>query len=192
VKNYSALNDSELVTMFKNSDQAAFGEIHRRYFPLLYNFAVKKGIGADEIKDIIQDLFLWLWQNRIQFNLQCSLESYLFKSVFNRILDLFRHLKIRDEYLISFNQAMPLKAKADADYSIREKDMERLISMEINALPERMRSCVLLRSHEFLSNKEIGGKLGITEQTVETHMKKALKLLRRKLAVRILMIFFNF
>ncbi|MNE96108.1 RNA polymerase sigma factor [compost metagenome] len=71
---------------------------------------------------------------------------------------------------------------------IREKDITRLIDMEIAALPEKMQQVFLLRKKAFLSNREIAEQLGISEQTVETHMKRALKTLKNRLGPAIFLL----
>lgn len=188
---YSKLTDEQLISRLKSGDQLAFAEVHERYYPVLYNFSYKRNIDSEEIKDIIQDVFMKLWQNRKKIELTLSLRSYLFKSVLNKIMDLFRHKKIRKEHVDSLQAAMTNSSIFSTDCRIRERDMEKLISLEIEALPERMREVMTLRRNQDLSNKEIGIQLGITEQTVETHAKRALRVLRRRLIVRIILLLFH-
>src|SRR5690606_10577319 len=100
--------------------------------------------------------------------------------VLNRILNVFKHRVIKEEYVHSFQQMIEETAQG-ADYRIREKDIEKVIEMEISTLPPKMRTVFEMRKKEFLSNKQIAEKLGISEQTVSTHMKRVLKLLRIRL-----------
>lgn len=188
---YCKLTDEQLVGRLKSGDKLAFAQVHERYYPLLYNFSYKKNIDTEEIKDIIQEVFIKLWQSRESTNIITSLQSYLFKSVSNKMMDLFRHIKVKQEHVESLQNMMNCYDFSGTDYSIREKDMEKLIFLEIEALPERMREVMTLRRNLDLSNKEIGIQLGITEQTVETHAKRALRVLRRRLIVRALLILIN-
>ncbi|MFX1707223.1 RNA polymerase sigma-70 factor [Chitinophaga sp. CC14] len=185
---YRVLTDEQLISRLRSGDQLAFAQIHERYYPLLYNFSLKKNIDPEEIKDMIQEVFIKLWQNRESIQLTTSLRSYLFRSVWNRMMDLFRHTKIKQEHIDSLQTAMNSPGFSGTDYRIREKDMERIITLEIEALPQRMREVLTLRRDQNLSNKEIGIQLGITEQTVETHAKRALRVLRRRLVIRVLLL----
>jgi RNA polymerase sigma-70 factor (family 1) len=186
--NYGSLSDLELTNLLRVGNHTAFAEIFERYEELLYNFAFKKLGDQEESKDLIQDLFVTLWNNRLSFELKTRLSSYLYRAVLNRVLDLFKHRAIKEEHIRSLQQKIELTAEG-ADYMIREKDIERLIEMEIAALPEKMREVFIMRRKQFLSNREIGEKLGISEQTVETHMKRALRVLRSRLGLTIYLMY---
>lgn len=177
---YSELSDQELIGMLSTAnDGTAFEEIFFRYQPLLLNFVYKKVNDRDQAKDILQDIFIQLWNNRTRLEI-VTLSSYLYTAALNKIRDSYKHQVIHDAHVGKLQQMM-LDKDGDADHLIREKDITRLIEMEIAALPEKMQQVFLLRKKAFLSNKEIAEQLGISEQTVETHMKRALKTLRHKL-----------
>ncbi len=177
---YKEYSDPELIHFIKSDDERAFTEIFNRYQPLLYDFAYKKIRDQEESKDIIQEIFVNLWNNRKSFELKISLSGYLYRSVLNKILNNLKHHTIREEYVLSFQQMIE-ETVEETDYRIREKDIEKLIETEIGALPHKMREVFEMRKREFFTNKEIAKKLGISEQTVETHMKRALKALRHRL-----------
>lgn len=162
-------------------DASAFEEIFLRYEPLLLNFVYKKINDRDEAKDVLQDIFIQLWNNRSRNQKAIvSLASYLYTMALNKIRDRYKHQMIHEEHIGKLQALIDQKDKG-ADYQIREKDITLLIEKEIAALPDKMRAVFLLRKDAFLSNKEISEKLGISEQTVETHMKRALKTLKQRL-----------
>ena len=179
MKLYSSYSDQELVVLLRQSDDAAFEEVYIRYEPLLLNFAYKKINDREAAKDILQDVFVQLWNYRAGLNMT-SLGSYLFTVVLNKIRDGYRHQVIHEGHIHKLQQMLTGVADG-ADHLIREKDISRLIEMEIAALPDKMREVFLLRKDAFMSNKQIAEKLGISEQTVETHMKRALKTLKERL-----------
>ncbi|MBB5440067.1 RNA polymerase sigma-70 factor (ECF subfamily) [Pedobacter sp. AK017] len=184
---YSTYTDLELTALLKAKDRAAFEETFIRYEPLLLNFTYKKINNRDEAKDILQDIFVQLWNNLDGLNIS-SLSSYLYTAALNKIRDRYKHQVIHDEHIGKLQQLID-GAAAGADYLIREKDITLLIEKEIAALPEKMREVFLLRKNAFLSNKEIAEKLGIAEQTVETHMKRALKTLKNRLGPAVVLTF---
>lgn len=161
-------------------DELAFAEVFSRYRSLLYNFAYKKLRDKDGAKDIVQDLFIRLWSIDNDFELKTSLNSYMYRSILNSVLNVVKHDLVKEEYVSSLQYMMD-QSTEESDFKIREKDIEKLIEMEIAALPGQMREVFTLRRKEFLSNKEVAEKLGISEQTVETHMKRALRVLRKRL-----------
>ena len=104
-----------------------------------------------------------------------------------RSLNVLSRQVIREEYVHSFQQMIQQNTQ-EADYHIRETDMENLIEAEIATLPPKMREVFEMRKKEYLSNREIAEKLGISEQTVETHVKRALRVLRLRLGVSMFLI----
>lgn len=180
----SNLDDFELMTLLKADNELAFGEIFKRFDSLLYIYAYKKLQNSEEAKDIVQEVFVHLWRNRKDFELKTTLPGYLYKSVLNKILNVIARKQSETKYISSLQHAIDSNALS-ADFLIREKDITSLIEREIAALPPKMREVFELRKNQYLSNREIAQQLGISEQTVETHMKRALKILRTKLGILI-------
>lgn len=176
------LSDAQLVDLLKEGDHHSFTEIYKRYNSLLYIYAYKKLHDKESAKDIIQEIYVHLWNSRSNLNIQTTLSGYLYKAVLNRVLNVFRHVAITQEYISSFKEVTD-NAPAQTDYRIREKDLKSLIEKEINNLPEKMREIFQLRRQEYLSNKEIAERLNISEHTVATQIKRALKTLRGKLGL---------
>lgn len=180
----SNLDDFELMTLLKADNELAFSEIFRRFDSLLYIYAYKKLQNSEEAKDIVQEVFVQLWRGRKDFVLKTTLPGYLYKAVLNKILNVIARQQTETKYISSLQYAIDTEALS-ADSLIREKDIAALIEREIAALPPKMREVFELRKNQYLSNREIAQHLGISEQTVETHMKRALKILRTKLGVLI-------
>lgn len=179
--------DQELFALLKKGNEKAFADIFNRYQASLFDFAYKRIRDKDDAKDIVQEIFVRLWNNRADLQIRTSLRSYLYRSVLNGALNILSHRVIKEEYVNSLQQTIEANAQA-ADYHIRETDMEKLIEAEIAALPPKMREVFEMRKKEYLSNREIAGKLGISEQTVETHMKRALRALRLRLGVSVFLV----
>jgi len=179
--------DQELCALLKEGNEKAFAEIFNHYQALLFDFAYKRIRDKDEAKDIVQEIFVRLWNNRAELQIKTNLRSYLYRCVLNSVLNILNRQVIREEYVYSLQQ-MINECTQQADYHIREADMEKLIKAEIAALPPKMREVFEMRKKEYLSNKEIAFKLGISEQTVETHMKRALRVLRMRLGVGVFLV----
>lgn len=184
---YQTLSDRELTTLLNEGDERAFTEIYERYHSLLYIYAHKKLHSKQEAQDIIQEVLTALWTKRFDFSMQISLPSYLFTAVRNKALDLFSHKKVEARYFASLQNFID-DAGIHTDFLIRENDLKNLIEKEIQALPPRMREVFRLSRKNRLTHKEIASLMDISEQTVSTQIKKALRILRVRLGLIIYLI----
>lgn len=179
---YQAFTDHELASLLKEGDEKAFAEIYTRYHSLLYIYAHKKLQNKQEAQDVIQEVLAALWNKRFGFSLQTSLSSYLYTAVRNKAFDVFSHKKVEARYLTSLQDFIE-DSGISADFLVRENDLKLLIEKEIQALPQRMREAFELSRTQRLSHREIAIQMDISEQTVSTQIKKALRVLRMRLGL---------
>lgn len=177
---FQTLTDQELSALLKKGDEKAFTEIYERYHSLLYIYAHKKLNNKQEAEDIIQEVMTTLWNNRFDFSIQSSLPTYLFTAVRNRAFDLFSHKKVESKYIESLQDFIE-DVGVQTDFLVRENDLKKLIEKETQALPPKMREVFQLSRNKNLKHKEIAKALNISEQTVSTQIKKALRILRIRL-----------
>lgn len=176
---YSNYSDQELSKLLKNGDEFAFTEIHRRYYGLLYAHASRRLSERDEIKDILQEIFLYLWHNREQ-NFTGHLSGYLYTAVRNKIFNIYKHNKIKSDYMESLQDFLT-NSEPVADEILREKELVQVIEKEVANLPPKMRLIFELSRNSHLSHQEIADQLGISPQTVKKQVANSLKTLRVKL-----------
>lgn len=184
----STLSDHDLISLVRQGSEAAFEEVYLRYDSLLYIYAYKKLQNKAEAQDVVQEVFITLWNSREAFVLKSTLSGFLYKAVLNKVFNIFKHQNIIQQYISSGEHFIETDS-AETDYLVREKDIAALIEKEIAAMPPRMREIYELKRKEFLSTKEIAGRLQISEMTVSTQMKRALKLLKLKLGVVIYIVY---
>lgn len=177
---YSVCTDEELFAFLKDGNHDAYAEIFERFYGILFVHALKMLRNQEEAKDMVQELFEMLWTKRENIFLTGSLSSYLYATLRNKILNLLAHEKVRRKYVNSLGQFMELE-KYETDFYIRERELKRKIELEIAALPSKMAEIFILSRKEFLSHKEIASKLKLSELTVKTQVKRAIKILRPKL-----------
>lgn len=185
---YKNLSDHELAFSLKGEDRMAFTEIYERYWAVLYLHARRMLRSKEEAQDVVQELFTQLWQNSSQLDVQVKLSSYLYRSVRNRVFNHLQRMKVAGDYqqsLLDFVEA----SAASSDELVREKELTVVIEREIQALPERMREVFVLSRKQYLSYKEIGEVLGISENTVRNQVSSALGILRDKLGVSSVLIY---
>lgn len=179
---YSALSDQELAVSLRSGDEAAFTELYERYQGLLYIYACKIMKDEELAEDVIQELFIALWDKRETIDVKKSFSSYLYSAVRFRFFDLLDKQKVRADYAQSFQLFLD-KGEYQTDNYVAEKELAAIIEKEINSLPEKMREVLLLSRRENLTNKEIAERLNISEKTVKNQLSSALKVLRVKLGL---------
>lgn len=184
---YNGYTDQELTVLLRAGNSIAFTEVFNRYHAPLYSHAYNKLRDEDDAHDVVQEMFTKLWLKRADLNTDNNLIGYLFKGVRNAVLDLIKHKKIVTAYEESFN-GFVASNYAMTDYLIREKQFAELIEREIAALPSRMREVFELRRKENLSNKQIALRMNIAESTVADQMKKALKVLKMRIGLALILV----
>lgn len=185
---YSTLSDVDLTALLQTGDNAAFLEIYDRYKGLLLAYAYRKLQNKQEAQDVVQDIFISLWEKRENFVLKTYLSGFLYKSVLNKILDIWKHNKVVAEHLELHKFEIDVDATG-TDFLIREKEIATMIEKEIAAMPPRMREVYELKYKQYLSTKNISAKLGISEHTVSNHLKNASSHLKERLGVVIFVLY---
>ncbi|WP_158797034.1 RNA polymerase sigma factor [Pedobacter sp. L105] len=177
---YSKLSDNELASLIREGNEASFAEVYERFYGILYLHAHKRLNNEEEARDVIHELFAALWSKHESLEIANNLSGYLYSAIRNRILDIISHKKVEEKYIDSLQHYIDHDFTY-ADHLVRERDLARLIEKEIASLPPKMREVFVLSRKSHLSHKEIAELLGISEQTVRTQIKKALRILRLKL-----------
>ncbi|NQX37619.1 RNA polymerase sigma-70 factor, Bacteroides expansion family 1 [Pedobacter steynii] len=177
---YHSLTDFELTKLLISGDSDAFIEIYNRFQALMYVYACKITMDKEEAEDIVQEVFIYLWDKRTTVILRSSLSSYLYSAVRYKFFNLLDHQKVRKDYRLSFQNFLD-QGEYITDNYIREKEFSQLIEKEIAALPDKMREIFELSRKQNLSRKEISEKLNVSEKTVKNQINNALKILRGKL-----------
>ncbi len=178
---YNSLSDLVLTDLLKSGDQFAFSEIYERYFGLLYLHAFNKLRDKEEAKDVVQELFAFLWSKHTTIELRTNLSNYLYTSIRNRILNQIAHKQVHERYVLKLPDYFP--SSGLTDHLVREHQLAAIIEKEINALPRKMRMVFEMSRKHNMTHKEIAEQLDISEQSVRSHVKNALKVLRVKLQI---------
>jgi RNA polymerase sigma-70 factor (family 1) len=172
--------DDELIGLLREGDVNAFEEIHKRYYPVLYSHAYRRFPDREEVKDILQEIFTCLWNSRLTLNFDSGINAYLYTCVRNRIINIYRHHKIKNIYLHSF-ECFAQNPDINTDELVRTKELVALLEQEVQALPAKMSVVFRMSRQEQLSHKEIAEKLDISVLTVRKQINNSLKILRVKL-----------
>lgn len=169
-------------TPTSNADclQNNFDKIYVMYFSRMHRFAKGYVLFDEDAENVVQDVFVLLWEKRDVLDIQVSLVSYLFSLVKNRCLDYLRHQVVADEYKQELS--VKLSSLEQLDYTFTsEEDIEKIVAGAIDKLPERCREIFLKNRIEGKKYREIAEELHLSVNTVENQMSIALKKLRVEL-----------
>ncbi len=171
--------DSHILSLLKGGDDKGIEILFQQYFNVLCLRAIRVVKHREIAEDLVQELFLEIWNKRDRINITSSFKSYLSRSIVNRSLNWLRANKQVFE-----DAETGLMHKTD-NYSIsaeiQKDELESYLNECIDELPEKCRLVFILSRYEELSYKEIANKLEISVKTVENQISKALKLLRIRL-----------
>lgn len=175
----SSYSDNELISLIKNDNAPAFNALYERYSKVLYIFICSK-LNAGEIsKDVLQELFVSLWEKRKSLVIQESLKAYLFKAARYKIIDIYRKDATYSKYLQQLIGHFDTQPHSIADI-VENKSRAQDLFEAINHLPDRMKEIFMLSRFEHLSIEQISTHLGLSQQTVKNQITEALKILRTK------------
>lgn len=189
MNSYQTFTDQELTVLLKQGEKAALTEIYKRYQGVLYSHAYRRFPYREEVNDIVQELFFFLWDNRKALQVTTSLKSYLYTAVRNRILNIYRNQKVRENFALSL-QSFIHDGSNITEEAIREKELIKLVEQEITALPGQMRLIFEMSRKLEMSHNEIAEHLNLSPQTVRTQVRNALRILRIKLGANVFLTFF--
>ncbi len=171
----SEVTDIKLLARLRRGDHDAFTHIYLHYWESLYRSAYAILQDSDMCDDIVQDIFVWLWNNR-ERHITDRLAPYLLAAVRYKIANIIRHGKVRAEYAIhakaNFHEAMEHEHHAEL------RELQEIVAQFTATLPTRAQQIFRMSREELLSNKEIAQWLGIAEKTVENHINITLNKLR--------------
>lgn len=169
------LTDKDLFGRLKTDDATAFRRLFDRYYQILLAIAINLVKDAATAKDMVQEVFLRVWNKRSSLEVPRNTEAYLKRAVINRCLD---HIKARKP-LVDISDQYSLSTKAPAAQELLEADeLERVINKALAELPEACRTIFIMKRMEGRSLKEIAALLDISPKTVENQITKALKFLQ--------------
>jgi len=171
------MTDQQLCALLHSGDRKAFDILYERYWKRLFVYAYK--IFEDQLicEDIVQEVFVRLWERATQVKIE-ELENYLLRATKYQVLNAIRDLKRTTSYE-NILPHLPVALAVDLIYD--EQETSELINRSVKTLPEKCQEIFLMSREEALSNKEIAQKLHISVRTVEAHLYKAMKILKKSL-----------
>jgi len=166
-------------------DMDGFSRIFMHYYPKLKVFIGYLVKSEQVAEDLSQDIFEDLWKSRNNLSVTGSLNAYLYGRARNKACNSLTRHKFENKYRLSLEEMR----EYTIDAAIDAKDLELLVLMAVEKMPEKRRRVFELSRYEGMKNAEIAGKLGISLKTVENHINHAIKHIKEVICVLILLFF---
>ena len=162
----------------RQGDMIAFYNIYERYCKRLFGFVLRYIKNETDAEDIVQEVFIKVWETRNKIDVYSSFEAFLFTIAYNSTISLFRKRVCEKKYLDYLRLLLHLEKAPDLTDEIQFNDLNRKVRILLNELTERQKEIFLLSREEGLSHEEIAKKLNITINTVKKHMVNSLAFLK--------------
>ena len=167
--------DQQILEHLAKSDARAFDFIYQKYFQKLYGAAYKRLQNRELTEEVVQELFISLWERRAELTISGTLDGYLFSSIKYLTIAQFKKNNLFEQYSSTI-----IPEESDLNFTeemVAFDELNEAYQKALQTLPERCRQVFVLK-RTGLSQREISEKLDISEKTVENQMTKALKILR--------------
>ena len=179
-------NESEILRQLKLGDKQAYERLFQQHYRNLVLYAKKFVLETEIARDLVQDVFFYVWEKREKLSVDKSMSSYLFRAVHNACINHLKRESTKSNYLKNFllnlnEGAIASHKSQDVHELFVHKDLSERIDAVIDDLPEQCRNIFRLSRYRGLKNKEIAEIYSISPRTVETQIYRALKVLKENL-----------
>jgi len=168
----------ELAQQIKNGNHNAFHTFYDLHYNMLYRFLLSKGIRDEVAKDLLQQAFLYIWENRSNIKPKKSLRAYLFSIAYSRMLNNIRDNKKFDD---SGYDDRDKSVEISPQEKMQHRELLQAVKKAIAEMPEKRSLVFDMCFMQEFTYKETAGAMGVSVKTVENHMGLAFKDLRTAL-----------
>lgn len=179
--------EKDLIIALKTGSEQAFNELYKLHWNRVYHFTSLYLRRQDEVREVVQEIFIKVWENREKIDENTNFTGYLFIITRNHIFN-----KTRDSLNKAFLKETLINATMDSymiDDEIAAEDLKNYIDQLIEQMPAQRQRVFNLSRKEYKTYKEISSLLDISEKTVERHINEAIKFLKSNLHLYIIFLF---
>jgi len=170
--------EKEIKVEYNLNDLGTFELVFKKHYQPLVIYANTFMKDFSESQDIVQQVFVSIWEKRESLAIHTSLNGLLYKAVYNACLNRIKQQKIRTNHANEVQRNSETSMQVE---TIQQKELTKKIEDAIGRLPEQCARIFKMSRFDHLKYQEIADKLGLSVKTVENQMGKALKLMRENL-----------
>lgn len=166
-----------------------YKQLFRKYYANLLFYATRM-VGEEEAEDVVQDVFVELWRRKDTLKVGDQIQAFLYRAVYTRALNVLKHRDVHNNYeavMLEIHSKRVEFYQPDSNEVVKrieDQELRRDLSEAINMLPDKCRQVFRLSYLHDMKNKDIADTLGLSLRTVEAHIYKALRYLRKRLSSR--------
>ncbi len=173
--------NSELILLIQKDDKVAFFHIYERYSKRLYGFVLRYIKQKEDAEEIVQEVFVKIWESRNKIDAYSSFEAFLFTVAYNTTIGLLRKRTNEKKYLEHLKSLQQPDDNPDLMDEIQFNELNDRVQTLLNELTPRQKEIFQLSRQEGLTHEEIGKKLEISVNTVKKHMGNTLAFLKSQI-----------
>lgn len=167
----------KVIERFRKGDVEAFRMIYEAHSKSLYRFAFSYLKDSFEAEEIIQDVFLKVWEKREEVDNEKSFTSYLYRITVNKIFNELKHRVVKKKYEVYALKLDP-ESNHTPESSIQYKELNTKVEHLLTQLHEQQRRIFVMSRWKGLSNAEIAQDLSLSVRTVENQIYRASKFIK--------------
>lgn len=172
------INEQIIIERFREGDTLACEKIFHEYYKSLVIYAGTMLKNRDDAEDVVQQVYVNIWEKRERLEIHTSLKAFLYRAVYHTTLNKLKQQSVREQYAGEIRSSAVL---IQVDDRLQQKELQHKLDEAINELPEQCARIFKMSRYDQLKYQQIADALDLSVKTVENQMGKALKLLREKL-----------
>lgn len=180
MNHFNKIDDADLTRRVKSGEKEAYQALFERYAPKIYHFALSYLKSTADSEELVQDVFLKVWEKRDILDATQNIKAFIFKIAINTIYDFIRRKNIEN----AFQEFSKANYAADSNHTwdtVIFEEMHTTINSLVAQMPEQRKKIFKLSKNKGLSNDEIAQELNLSKRTVENQLYRALLFLKEHL-----------
>jgi len=171
-------NEQLLLNGLRQGDQASFDQLYQLYSERLYLNLLKLVKHPETAEEILQDIFIQVWEKRNTIEIHTSIRAYLFRIGENKVYDFYRKVR-RDKVLYAHVKAAASEQYTHIEETLLYRENEQLLHAAVTALPPQRRQVFELCKLQGKTYEQVSAQLGISTSTINDHIVKATRSIRQ-------------
>jgi len=171
-------NEQLLLNGLRQGDQTCFDQLYQLYSERLYLNLLKLVKHPETTEEILQDIFIQVWEKRNSIEIHTSIRAYLFRIGENKVYDFYRKVR-RDKVLYAHVKAAASEQYTHIEETLLFRENEQLLHAAVAALPPQRRQVFELCKLQGNTYEQVSALLGISTSTINDHIVKATRSVRQ-------------
>lgn len=180
---YVGLTEKELILMLQQDDEGALRPLYESHIKSLHYFILRIAKSKELAEDVVQDVFLKLWENRNQIDSEQPFKTYLYTIAKRHLLNMLKRVQ-HETFILKEIKRYVTHIENTTDLQLEYSESNNLLNEAINKLPPQCKAVFVRCKILGMSYKEVAAELCIAEGTVHAQMVKALRIIKEYISFK--------